>query len=185
MAEGSVQPSAATLPARASTAATTRSPWADAIASATSGSRTAAVPSTTRSTPARIASSTLPESRKPAAELDRDPHGRGDPAHVVEVPGLARPRAVEIDHVEPGRALPLPAHGGDHGVVLERGLAVVVALHQPDGAAVADVDCGVEDQAQMRVKFSSNARPAELDFSGWNWTPYSGGRSTAHAKRSP
>ena len=63
--EASVQPSAATLPERESTEATTRSPCAAAIAAAMSGSRTAAVPSTTRSAPEEIASSTFFESRRP------------------------------------------------------------------------------------------------------------------------
>jgi hypothetical protein len=90
---------------------------------------------------------------------------------VVEVDGLSRPRPVEVDDVEPAGAAIDPAPSGDDGIVVIGGLPVVVALDQTDGPAVADVDRRKEDQLQMRMKLSSSRSPAELDFSGWNWTP--------------
>ena len=64
-----------------------------------------------------------------------------------------------------------PAPGRDHRVVVVGRLLLVVALDQPDGLAAADVDRREEDQLQMRTKLASRPSPAELDFSGWNWTP--------------
>ena len=79
-------------------------------------------------------------------------------------------RAVEVDDVQRPRALVDPAPGGLARVVVERGLALVVALDQPHRAPVADVDRRVEDHAvtglQTAAKFASRRRPAALDFSG-------------------
>ena len=61
----SVQPASDTLPSRASTETTIRSPCATSIASRNSGSRIAAVPSTTRSAPAARTASTAAVSRRP------------------------------------------------------------------------------------------------------------------------
>ena len=169
--EDSVQPSAATFPDRESTETTTRSPWAAAIASAISGSRTAAVPRTIRSAPAEIASSTFFESRRPPPSWTGTLTAANDPADVLEVHGLARAGAVEIDDVEPARSPVYPAPGRDDRIVVVGHLLVVVALDQPDGLAVADVNRRVEDQLQMRMKLARRPSPAELDFSGWNWTP--------------
>ena len=68
-----------------------------------------------------------------------------------------------------------PAARGLERIVLEDPLALVVALGRP-GLPLADVDRRVEDHAgtgepPRAAKFESSRRPAELDFSGWNWTP--------------
>ena len=77
--------------------------------------------------------------------------------------------------MEPVRSLLVPARSGGQRVGVIRGLALVVALDQPHGMAASDIDCRIEDQAgtgeQIAAKFASSRKPAELDFSGWNWTP--------------
>ncbi len=126
---------------------------------------------------------------KAAADLDARVRLGGDAAHVLEVLRRARARAVEVDDVKPLGPLVRPALRRVERVGVVRGLALVVALHEPHGLAAADIDCRVEDQAgtgeQIAAKFSSSRRPAELDFSGWNWTPKTLPRSTTAAKVSP
>ena len=79
--------------------------------------------------------------------------------------------------MEEGRAATRPSCRRIDGVVFVARLPRVVALAEAHGAAAADVDRRIEDHAtaaagaQIRAKFASNASPAELDFSGWNWTP--------------
>ena len=59
------------------------------------------------------------------------------------------------------------------------GLRGELALAQPDTLAHADVDRRPKLQVhpsravsqQMRAKRPSSPRPAEADFSGWNWVP--------------
>src|SRR5215203_3290216 len=114
---------------------------------------------------------------------------RRDAPHVVEVLRLARARAVEVYDMERTGSLVQPAARRVDGIVVVHGLASVVALREPYRVPVADVDCRVEDHAgtdaQISAKLARIRSPAALDFSGWNCTPYKGGRATAHANRSP
>src|SRR3954453_5604387 len=79
-------------------------------------------------------------------------------------------------------------HPGARGLerrVLVDGLLVEIALDQPDGLAIRDVDRRVEDHAASLVKFARSARPSDEYFSGWNCTPKTLSRPTTVAKRSP
>src|SRR4051794_39145061 len=124
-----------------------------------------------------------------AADLDRHLGLRGDPAHLLQVPRFTFARTVQIDDVKRSRSLLQPAACGVERVVVVGRLTPVVALKQPDGVTIPDVDRRIEDHAgtdaQISAKLARTRSPAELDFSGWNCTPYSGGRATAHTKRSP
>src|SRR5207247_7060137 len=93
--------------------------------------------------------------------------------------------AVEIDHVQEARPGVHPGTRGLERRVLVDGLLVEVALDQPDGLAVRDVDRRVEDHAASLVKFSGSASPSAEDFSGRNCTPKTLSRPTTVAKRSP
>src|SRR6476620_3369840 len=102
---------------------------------------------------------------------------------------MTQPRAVEVHHVQDTRRLRLPPACRVDGIRVMGDLPLVVALGQPNHVALANVDRRIEDHAgtaaQIRAKLASRRRPAALDFSGWNWTPYRGGRAIAQAKRSP
>jgi hypothetical protein len=128
-----------------------------------------------------------PSVSQAAPELDGDIDRGDDPASALQVDRAPLPRTIQIDHVEEPRALRHPARRGVHGIGVVRGLPLVVAAKQPHRPAAANIDRRIENQAaeQIRVKLDSRRRPAALDFSGWNWTPYRGVRSTAQAKRSP
>ena len=109
------------------------------------------------------------------ADLDGHIRLPDDSAHVLEVPGLAGPRAIEVHDVKCPRPLLEPTARGVERVVVVGRLTPVVALHQADGATIADVDRGIEDhagtEAQISAKLARTRRPAALDFSGWNCTP--------------
>ena len=98
-------------------------------------------------------------------------------------------RAVEVDDVQEARALLHPRARRLQGrVAVDRAL-VEVALGQPHGLPVEDVDGRVEDHAVARAhsaaKFASRRSPAADDFSGWNWTPKRWPRATIEGKRPP
>ena len=76
-----------------------------------------------------------------AADLHGDAEG-GDSLDSVGVHGPPLARAVEIDDVQPLRALFDPAARGVGGVLIEDGLAVVIALGEAHAASAADVDGG-------------------------------------------
>ena len=164
---------------------------APAPAARNSGSRSAAVPITTRAAPAASTPSSAAVVAQAAADLDRALDRGGDPPHRLEVARLPRPGAVEVDDVQVLGALPGPAQRRVDRVGVVGRLALVVALHQPHRGAAADVDRRVEDHAaagalaQTPAKLESSRSPAALDFSGWNWTPKTLSRSAAQAKRSP
>ena len=100
-----------------------------------------------------------------------------DPSDHVEVDGGPSAGAVEIDHVNDPRAAldPAPGRIDRVGVVLR--FPLVVALQEPHGPAATDVDRRVEGQhgtvraVAIAAKLPSIARPAPLDFSGWNCVP--------------
>src|SRR5262249_32851437 len=119
--------------------------------------------------------------------------GRRDAGDQGGVHRLARPGAVQVDHVQRLRALVGEALRLVDGVVAEhRGLREV-ALPQPDRLAVLQGDRRVEgDHAAAgraaRTPASqrpSRPRPAALDFSGWNWTPCTPGRPAAAQNATP
>ena len=100
--------------------------------------------------------------------------------------GSAAERGVEVDQVDPLGAVALPGHRGvQRGAVL--GFAARLALDQPHGLAVDDVDGGQENQwhgGQPSVltaltQLASSVAPASPLFSGWNWVAASGPSSTA------
>src|SRR3954469_495732 len=129
---------------------------------------------------------------KAAAVLDGDVQLVGDPLEVLERLRRARARAVEVDDVQEAGAGLDPGAGGLQRRVLVDGDLLEVALDQPDGLAVADVDRRVEDHAaatwvcaQARTKFASRAMPSREDFSGWNCVPWTLPRPTTLANSTP
>ena len=108
---------------------------------------------------------------------------------VVHVDRLPGPRAVEVHDVQRLGPLRHPVVGGEHRVVGVHGRLLEAALDEAHRPALEDVDGGVEDHARTReqtaAKLRSSASPWAEDFSGWNWTPKSGSRSTALTKVSP
>ena len=145
-------------PARASAATTIRSPCSAASASTRAGSESAAVPRIARAAPAASTAATSPASRRPpptwTGTLDRV----ADPLDVLDVDRGARAGPVEVDDVQRPRALLDPAPSGVERIGVEGGLALVVALDQPDGAPAADVDRGIEDQAASRNRGADRRR---------------------------
>src|SRR5438034_719513 len=94
----------------------------------------------------------------------------GTPAARATV-RLHRPsgaRAVEVDDVQPACTRRLEAARHRDRVVAVHGLALESALEEPDAAAAAEVDRGIDDHASWRTKLSSNRRPTCWLFSGWN-----------------
>ncbi len=99
---------------------------------------------------------------------------------MLKVDGLAAAGAVEIDDVECARASGDPPPGSLERIGVINGLRVEVALRQPHGLAVEDVDRRQEDHApaeavvaacaacppHMRTKLPSIRRPCAEDFSG-------------------
>ena len=77
--------------------------------------------------------------------------------------------------MDPRRAIGLERQGLTDRIVAVVGLAVVVALVQPDAAAAEQIDRRIEvhqPTSARRVsptKLASSAMPAAPDFSGWNW----------------
>ena len=144
------------------------------------------------SRPRRARRSTASAVRSPPPTWTGTLAAVGDAPHVLEVHRLPRARPVEVDDVQRlGPALD-PAPRGVEGVGVERGLTVVVALHQAHRACrrgCRSPDRGSRRQAatgwQAAANPASSSSPAVLDFSGWNWAPRIESRSTTAAKRSP
>ena len=141
------------------------------------------MPSTTRAAPAASAARTDASERSPPPYCTGTSSSRVIRSRWPRLRGLAGPRAVEVDHVQEARARlderarRLERSVGVHGLVVE------VPLPQAHRPAVANVHRGQQDHAatgtQLRTKFPSSLSPSGPDFSGWNCTPYSGGRATA------
>ncbi len=121
--------------------------------------------------------------------LDLDgPDGGDDAAQVLAVAGAAAEGGVEVDDVEPARALGGEAGGGlDRVAVAGRGPGD--PLDQAGRLPVEQVDRREQLQGHAartsETKLASRARPAAPDFSGWNWVPNRLPCSTAAAKRPP
>ncbi len=127
-----------------------------------------------------------------SADLHRNSDGRGDTEHDVAVGHAAAARGVEIDDVQTGGT-----RGDERLGKLQRvpvdGLGRELAPEEPHTPTAAYVDGGPEmhDQGSragsphMRAKRASSRRPAEADFSGWNWVPNTLPRSKATASSPP
>ena len=133
-----------------------------------------------------------------AADLYGHVEFTGDPLDVLEVRRRAGARAVEIDNVEIASPVLDPAPRGIERVGVVHGPGVEVALREPDGLAVEDVDRRQQDHARAAsarvvllcaahsaLKLASIRRPSAEDFSGWNCTPNTDPRATIVANRSP
>ena len=112
-----------------------------------SGDSSAAVPMFTRAHPVPSARSRLASSRMPPDSSTCTPGGadRGDDRR--EDVGVAPPPegGVEVDQVDPLRALVDPAPGGGHRVA-EHLLGPGDTLHELDGLAARHVDGGQQDE---------------------------------------
>ena len=139
----SVQPPVATRPPRTSTA--DRDPLAARSASSSSSiagrgrrpsrSPPAAAPALERR------STRAAESRRPPPYWTGTSELGGDPLEVVEVHRPSRARAVEVDDVQPARALPRPsARAASSGSAAYSVLRGEVALLEAHGLAAEDVD---------------------------------------------
>ena len=78
-------------------------------------------------------------------------------------------------------------HEGATGLGLLGGEVALIEAHR---LAVADVDCGIEDQSvgtpeQIRTKLPSSCRPCVDDFSGWHCAPKMWPRSTKDTNGEP
>ena len=176
-----VQPAVATIPPRASTETTMRSPCSASAASSSSPSANAAVPSTTRPTPAANAAAIAAASAGRRRAGSASPVSAAIASHVREVDRHAGAGAVEVDDVQALRAGGGPAPRGVERVVAYCVALVEVALRQAHGAAVEDVDRRVEDHAAARsrdeVREQRAARRARTSRGG------TGRRGTSRARR--
>ncbi len=163
----SVQPASATLPSRASTETTTRSPCASRASVEELGVAQG------RGADHDPLGAGLEHRRRPTAASRRPPptwigHStaaaiRRTASRFCGLPGL---RPVEVDDVQELGAFAGPAPRGVDRVGVVGGLALVVALQQAHGPAAADVDRRVEDHAadagtaaQIPAKLESRRRP--------------------------
>ena len=110
-------------------------------------SRKAAVPTTARSAPARRASRTASTVRRPPPYWIGMPVSATIRRRCSSDFGRAGAGAVEVDDVQEARARGDPGLGGLQRVVVVVGRVLELALDQPDGLAVHDVDRRVEDHA--------------------------------------
>ncbi len=144
------------------------------------------MPRITRSTPASSARRIAFSERSPPPYCTGRPSSRTMRSGVAQVGRLALAGAVEVHHVKSAGAGHAEVAGGLHRILAVHGLAREVALLQAHGPAVADVHRRQEDHAaHRRAKLPSSASPSGPDFSGWNCTPYTGGRATTLANSPP
>ena len=103
-----------------------------------------------------------------------DLDGRGDPAHVLEVGGLAAARSVEIDDMQSTGAGVHPPRRRVQRIGVVVGAGVKRPLGQTHRLAAQDVDSGKQDHAratgapwrQHCRNEPSMSRPCAEDFSG-------------------
>ena len=108
-----------------------------------------------------------------APSLDRHREAAAKRAQDIQVRRRSGPRAVEIDHVQPFRALVDPAACRFHRRWRDFVRRGVVAGAHADSLPVKDVDGGIDDHRSPvpRTKPSSSRSPMRELFSGWNCTP--------------
>src|SRR5690606_15369480 len=117
--------------------------------------------------------------------------GLDDRGDVGGVGGLTGARRVEVDAVDPRRALGLEPQRHLDRVVAVDDPRVEVALHQLHDLATEQVDGGEQvHQAATAsraraTKLASMAMPVSPDFSGWNWVAMTVRRSTAATTSPP
>src|SRR3954447_19678663 len=133
-------------PPRTSTETSTRGPKAAITESRKSMSRNAAVPTITRSAPARRASRTAARGRAGGGEGPQAAavlHGHAglarDPAQVLDRARAAGAGTVEVDDVKEPRAGVDPRLRGRERVVVVDRPVLEAALHEPHRLAVEDV----------------------------------------------
>ena len=113
-----------------------------------------------------------------AAELHRDFHRSEDALDRRGVHRLAGKRAVEIDDVEIFKALRRERLRLRRRIAVEHRRARHVALFEPHGFAVLQIDGGKQDHGVHCKKFAISARPRRWLFSGWNCVPTMLSRAT-------
>ena len=129
--------------------------------STSAGCSTAAVPTTTRSTPASSSSARRVGRAHAAADLDPAGDAADDRGDLVEVRAVAGAGGVEVDHVDPLRAGGLELARDAHRVVVVDGLGGEVALEQAHAVAAAQVDGGkrsIDGRASERALGRRHAR---------------------------
>ena len=127
---------------------------------------TATVPRITRLTPPSIQPSIEARVRTPPPSctgIETAPRMLADRL-AIDRPALDR--AVQVDHVQPGKALLLEQGGLVGRRVVEHGLLVQVAVQQTHAAPVLQIDGRIKDHAGVSRKFASSLRPWDWDFSG-------------------
>src|SRR5690606_6021594 len=125
----------------------------------------------------------------PAAGLHLQPGPGRDASHQPGQGVAARTRGIQVDQVQPARALAGIVARQRQRVVAVAGFLGVVALGETDDAAVADIDRRVEGEAahagSMVRKLSRRRAPAAAERSGWNCAPITLPRRTTAAKSRP
>ena len=162
------QPCVATMPSRASSPTAMASPNAATAAGTSSGFDMAAEPITMRSMPSHAHAVQRGEVAQAPAELQI--HGdRGPDAldhRLVLADAIAR--AVEVDDVDPRRALVLPAPGGIDRVGVEltvsRSKSPSIEL---DGPATANIDCGIDDHVAFLLRSDPGSTVSATGRSGF------------------
>ena len=175
---GAVEPAAHGGHAPARSSSPTATGWRAAIRRTRSGSSIAAVPMTTRATPASASAAAASSERTPppvCTGTPCDPDGRGDGADDVAVDGSPL-RAASRSTTWIHRA-PAAANAGGHGdrIVAVDGLGVVVALTRRTACPPRRSMAGYRSTPVMppprlvadEVAPAGRGRPA-ADFSGWN-----------------
>ena len=99
-----------------------------------------ACPTMTRSRPASSQAAIVASSRTPPPSWQGTLDRCEDLPDRLDVHRPARLGAVEVDQVDPGRPLRLPARGHRRGIVAEDRLLVVIPLPEPDATPSPQVD---------------------------------------------
>src|SRR5581483_5938472 len=134
-----------------------------------------------------------------AADLHRNRERGTDAGDQRPLRPRASRRAVEVDDMEPRRALARPALGHRDRIVAVRGLRREVALHEAHAAAAPEVDRRDRFEAAFahagtatwsgrsaaRTKLARIFKPTSWLFSGWNWVAKRASRATAAVNSSP
>ena len=98
---------------------------------------------------------------------------------------LAGEGAVEIDDMQPGKALSREGLRLRRRIGVEDGRLLHVALLQAHAAPVLEVDGGKKDHGRHLRKLAISARPRVWLFSGWNCEPTMLSRPISAAKGPP
>ena len=151
------------------------------------GSRTAAVPMMTRSTPFIEPGRDGCEVADAAAELDRERHAFKNALDGAGIHRMARKGAVEIDHMQIFKPCCSKLSACAAGSRLNTVARAISPCSRRTHTAVFKIDGGKQDQGfdsspHTRIghwanqgfhlrKLAINASPSFWLFSGWNWVP--------------